>query len=112
MVMEDILDIFCSALIKGLDVEPRNDLAHSLLLNSLFPDSAGYFWGDLVSVNWTTLLWFPRWPYVWFLSLYIHALILTSLRYIALCIWAKIMGTSPFFSKQQEAISTSSTFEL
>lgn len=43
MVMEDILDIFCSALIKRLDVEPRNDLAHSLLLNSLFPDSAGYF---------------------------------------------------------------------
>ena len=26
--MEDILDIFCSALMKGPDVEPRNDLEH------------------------------------------------------------------------------------
>lgn len=60
MIMEDILDIFCSALMKGPDIEPRIYLEHcfcwiacfltvqdaSEVIQSFSPDCS--------------FLWFPR----------------------------------------------------
>lgn len=84
--MEDILDIFCSALMKGPDVEPRNDLEHCFCWIACFltvGDASeviqSFSPGLLLSVvSQVTIL------LIAFSS--VHALIVTYLTYVALCI--------------------------
>ena len=90
--MEDILDIFYSALMKGPDIEPRNDLEHcfcwlacfltvrdaSEVIQSVSP-------GLLLSV---TILFVTIFQVTILLIAFstVHAFVVTYLAYVALCV--------------------------